>query len=108
PDRLKRPFAGTSAHGAGEQVSVEVNGQVLPAKILAVSAQDRWIVRYVGYGPEYDQEIGADRLRAPGPPPAVAGVAPPPPPGAAAAPDKGAKKRGPAAPPAAPPPPPSP
>src|SRR5262245_39034009 len=31
PDRLKRPFAGTSAHTAGEQVFVEINGQVLPA-----------------------------------------------------------------------------
>lgn len=73
-DRIKRPFAGPSGHAAGEALLVDVGGQPLPAKVIAVSAADRWLVRFDGYGPQYDQEVGVDRIRA-----AVPAVAPPPP-----------------------------
>ena len=70
PARLKRPFGGQSGHKPGESLVVEVNGQALAAKVLAASAADRWVVRFETYGPEYDQEVGVDRIKA-------AGVAPP-------------------------------
>jgi hypothetical protein len=81
PDRVRRPFTGTSAHAVGEALIVDVNGQALPGKVIAASAADRWIVRFDGYGAQYDQEVGVDRLRAApavAPPPPVA-VAPPAP-----------------------------
>jgi hypothetical protein len=96
-DRLRRPFVGLSTHAVGETVLVDVNGQTLPAKILALSASDRWIVRYDGYGPQYDQEIGEGRLRAPAPPPAFSMPALPPPVVPVeppAKPEKGGKKGG--------------
>ena len=80
-DRLRRPFLGVSAHAVGEAVSVEANGQTLPAKVIAATAQNRWIVRFDGYNPQYDQEVTAERIHAAPPPvvapPPVAVVAPP-------------------------------
>lgn len=78
-DRLRRPFAGTSAHAIGEGVLVEVNGQPLPAKVIALSSADHWLVRFDNFGPQYDQEVGADRIKvAAAPPPAKASAPPPP------------------------------
>jgi hypothetical protein len=99
-DRLKRPFLGASAHPTGEAVMVEANGQVLPAKILAASAQNRWIVRFDGFNPQYDQEIGAEKIKGAPPvvaPPPVAVVETPPvvaPPPAVAPPAKPEKDNG--------------
>ncbi len=105
-DRLQRPFAGASAHVVGEPVLIDANGQTLPAKVLAVSAQDRWIVRFDGYTPQYDQEVRLDRIHSAPPPmvtpppsPPAAVVAPPPPPPAVVEPaakpekDKGKKPK---------------
>jgi len=82
PDRIKRPFAGASGHAVGEAVMVDVNGQVLPAKVVALSAADKWIVRFDAYGPQYDQEVGPDRIKPPAPaaapPPPAPPVEPPP------------------------------
>jgi hypothetical protein len=109
PARLRRPFTGASGHAVGESVSVDVNGQVLPAKILAVSAADKWVVRFESFGPQYDQEVGVDRIRAAAgalvaPPP----VAPPPPappePPPPVKPEKPAKPEKPGPPPPKPPP----
>jgi hypothetical protein len=74
-DRIHRPFLGVSAHPVGESVMVEANGQTLPAKVIAVTAQSRWLVRFDGYNPQYDQEVTLERIHAA--PPVV--VAPPPP-----------------------------
>lgn len=100
PDRIRRPFEGASGHAVGEAVVVDVNGQPLPAKIIALSAADRWVVRFDAYGAQYDQEVGVDRIRAappavaPPPPPAPPPVAPPPAPTV----DKGKDKPKPKAP----------
>jgi hypothetical protein len=106
-DRIRRPYLGMSAHPVGEAVTVDVNGQPLPARIVAVTGPDRWLVRYDGYGPQYDQEIGQDRLRAPAPPPAPVAIGPSAPAAPAeppAKPDKAGKKGGKAEPPPAAPP----
>lgn len=76
PDRLRRPFAGASAHAVGEALQVDVNGQPLGAKVIAIAAADKWLVRFDSYGPQYDQEIGADRIKTAAPPPPP--PAPPP------------------------------
>lgn len=110
PDRMKKTFAGASAHAPGEAVLVDVNGQTLPAKVMAASAADRWIVRFDGYGAQYDQEVGAERVHAapPAPPPVAAAPptpappAPPPPDASANAKGKKDKSAPPAAAPAAP------
>jgi hypothetical protein len=96
-ERMRRPFAGASGHAVGEALVVEANGQALPAKVLAVSAADHWIVRFDGFGPEYDQEVGVDRIRASAP-----AVAPVPPPAASAPPPVEPPAPKPAAPPAKP------
>jgi hypothetical protein len=79
PDRLRRPFSGQSAHAIGDALHVEVNGQALPAKVIAISAADHWVVRFDNYGPQYDQEVGADRIKT-APPALAPAVAPPAPP----------------------------
>jgi hypothetical protein len=84
PDRIRRPFTGQSAHNVGDALLVDVNGQALPAKVIALSAADKWVVRFDSYGAQYDQEVGADRIKppapaaAPPPPPAPPPVEPPP------------------------------
>lgn len=75
-DRIQRPFLGLSAHAVGEAVLVDANGQTLPAKVIAASAQNRWIVRFDGFNPQYDQEVKPERIHTAPPPPVV--VAPPP------------------------------
>jgi Agenet domain len=101
PDRIRRPFQGASVHNAGDAVTVDVNGQAMPGKVIALAAADRWLVRYDGYGPQYDQEVGADRVRnVVAPPPAplapLAAVEPPAPVAPAVEPpkpEKGKKKK---------------
>jgi len=73
-EQLRRPYAGTSARGVGETVLVLTGAGTRPAKVLAIVAADRWLVRYEGYGPAYDEEVTAARLYDPAQP---APVAPP-------------------------------
>ncbi len=73
PDRLRRPFTGASGHAPGESVMVDVKGQLVAGKVLAASAADHWLVRFEAFGPQYDQEVGIDRIRA-----ASSAVTPPP------------------------------
>ncbi|MEJ7728310.1 MAG: hypothetical protein WKG00_03765, partial [Polyangiaceae bacterium] len=64
PDRIKRPHTGTSTRAHGQPVGVDVGAaRIMAAKLLSVGAADRWLVRFDGFGPEYDQEVAADRLR---------------------------------------------
>jgi Agenet domain len=74
PERLRRPFVGTTGHAVGESVTVDVNGQSVAGKVLAASSADHWVVRFEAFGPQYDQEVGIDRIKA-----ASAAVAPPKP-----------------------------
>jgi hypothetical protein len=37
--------------------------QPAPAKVIAAVAADKWLVRFDGAGPQYDQVIGADRIK---------------------------------------------
>jgi hypothetical protein len=101
-DRIRRPFSGATPHAVGDALTVDVNGQAMPAKVVAASAADHWVVRFDNYGPQYDQEIGADRIKttaaapsaASAPPPVLPSVTPPVA-EAAAAKDEKAKPKGP-------------
>jgi len=62
--RIQRPFTGATANPAGTAVLVEVGGpQPMPGKVVAVIAAEQWIVRLDGAGPQYDQQVGPDRIR---------------------------------------------
>jgi hypothetical protein len=64
PERMRRPHSGVSARGLGQAIGVDVGGgRVMPGKVIAIVAVDRWVVRFDGFGPEYDQEVGADKVR---------------------------------------------
>ncbi|HEY4119566.1 MAG TPA: hypothetical protein VGM56_16975, partial [Byssovorax sp.] len=75
PDRLRRPYAGVVTHPVGEPVGVDINGHVFPGKIIALASVDHMLVRFPTFGPDYDQEIGPERLR---PVPAAVEAAPAP------------------------------
>jgi hypothetical protein len=87
-DRIRRPFSGSSAHAVGDSLTVDVNGQPLPAKVIAVSTADHWVVRFDNYGPQYDQEIGPDRIKVGALAPTVAPTPPPAQPVPAIVPEK--------------------
>jgi hypothetical protein len=46
----------------GASVFVEWKGAWWPAKIRAVK-KDGWFIRYDGYGPEWDETVGASRVK---------------------------------------------
>jgi hypothetical protein len=58
PDRLRRLAAG----GAGKLV-VEWGGSYWPATILVRHGDGRALIRYDGYGPEWDEIVGPARMR---------------------------------------------
>jgi hypothetical protein len=87
-DRIRRPFSGNSAHAVGDSLTVDVNGQPLPAKVIAVSTADHWVVRFDTYGPQYDQEIGVDRIKVGAAPPSAPTTPPPSQPVPAIVPEK--------------------
>jgi hypothetical protein len=62
PDRLRRPYRGPSSLAVGQAIGVRAGADVLPAKVAAIVAPERWIVRFNGFGPEGDQEVGPDRV----------------------------------------------
>lgn len=79
--QIQRPFAGATAFGPGSPVLADLGGPTpYPAKVLAVVAADKWLVRIDNAGPQYDQVVDALHLRpfeappAVTPPPAVTGA----------------------------------
>ena len=72
PDRLRRPYSGPATVSVGQKLLVYVQGRPMPAVVMALVAADRWLVRFDGYGSQYDQAIGAEALQGP-----VAAVPPP-------------------------------
>jgi hypothetical protein len=47
----------------GELVEILWNGQWFKGRIKAVDGENRWLIGYDGYGTEWDQVVGPDRLR---------------------------------------------
>ncbi len=48
---------------AGSKVEVQRNSKWLPATVVQ-TAGDKWLVSYEGWGPEWNETVGADRIRA--------------------------------------------
>lgn len=47
----------------GDEVEVSLGGPWLPARIVDVVGELTYLVRFDGYGPEYDEVLKIDRLR---------------------------------------------
>jgi hypothetical protein len=52
-----------SVYRAGDRVRVEWHGAIYPAAIIAVLGDDRYRVHYEGYGDEWDESIGLNRIQ---------------------------------------------
>jgi hypothetical protein len=55
--------ASRSERQGGDEVDVEWGGSFYPARIVAVHGQDLYLVHYEGYSDDWDEEVGADRIR---------------------------------------------
>lgn len=74
-DRLRRPFQGASAFNVGDVVTAKAeDGRGMKGTVAAVIEKDLWLVHFDGFGAQYDQPLGPERVSAWAPPP------PPPPP----------------------------
>ena len=56
--------AQTNVHKIGDRVRVEWHGQMYNAVITGIVGQERYRVRYEGYGPEWDETVGLARIQA--------------------------------------------
>ena len=64
PVRLDRRHAeALAALGAGDAVEVLWGGTYWPARVTARVGADRYQIHYEGYGPEWDETVGPDRVR---------------------------------------------
>lgn len=52
-----------SVYRAGDRVRVEWHGAVYPADVIAALGGDRYRVHYDGYGSEWDEDIGLNRIQ---------------------------------------------
>jgi hypothetical protein len=52
-----------SVYRVGDRVRVEWHGSIYPAAIIAVLGDDRYRVHYEGYGDEWDESIGLNRIQ---------------------------------------------
>jgi hypothetical protein len=53
----------TSVYKIGDRVRVEWHGQMYPAVVTAIVGQDRYRIHYEGYGPEWDETVGLNRIQ---------------------------------------------
>jgi hypothetical protein len=55
--------ADKSKYHAGDRVRVEFHGQLYMATITGIVGQERYRVRYDGYGPEWDETVPLSRIQ---------------------------------------------
>jgi len=55
--------AQTNVYKIGDRVRVEWHGQMYPAVITAIVGQERYRIHYEGYGNEWDETIGLNRIQ---------------------------------------------
>jgi hypothetical protein len=55
--------AQTNRYKSGDRVRVEWHGQLYSATITAIVGQERYRVRYDGYGPEWDETVEIARIQ---------------------------------------------
>ena len=57
------PAAVPSMYHVGDRVRVEWHGSIYPASIIELSSDGRYRVHYEGFGNEWDETIGAQRIQ---------------------------------------------
>ena len=70
PTRIRREVQGTSNFAAGDSAFVEWKGSWWPAKVQKISTvggKEQYAIRYDGYGKEWDETVGAARIKRLGP-----------------------------------------
>jgi hypothetical protein len=55
--------AQTNVYKLGDRVRVEWHGQIYPATITGIAGQERYRIRYDGYGSEWDEVVGLSRIQ---------------------------------------------
>ena len=50
---------------AGSKIEVEWHGRYYPATVLTTTADGKTRIHYDGYGDEWDEDVGEDRIREP-------------------------------------------
>ena len=55
--------AQTNVYKLGDRVRVEWHGQIYPAIIAGIVGQERYRIRYDGYGTEWDETVGLSRIQ---------------------------------------------
>ena len=55
--------AQTNTYRVGDLVKVEWNGRYYPAQIIDVVGKERYRVHYEGYGSEWDETVGLNRMQ---------------------------------------------
>ena len=56
--------AKSNTHKIGDRVKVDFHGHYYPAVIIGVVGPERYRVHYEGYGNEWDENIGPERIQA--------------------------------------------
>ena len=56
--------AKTNQHKIGDRVMVDWHGHYYPALIVGVVGPERYRIHYEGYGNEWDENVGAERIKA--------------------------------------------
>jgi hypothetical protein len=67
PEKVRRTAveaAKTNQHKIGDRVMVDWHGHYYPALIVGVVGPERYRIHYEGYGNEWDQNVGAERIKA--------------------------------------------
>lgn len=55
--------AQSNTYKTGDRVRVEWHGQLYMATVMSIVGQERYRIRYDGYGPEWDETVGLARVQ---------------------------------------------
>ena len=55
--------AQSNTYKTGDRVRVEWHGQLYMATVMSIVGQERYRIRYDGYGPEWDETVGLARIQ---------------------------------------------
>jgi hypothetical protein len=67
PEKVRRTAveaAKTNQHKIGDRVMVDWHAHYYPALIVGVVGPERYRIHYEGYGNEWDENVGAERIKA--------------------------------------------
>lgn len=55
--------AQTNVYKVGDHLRIEFHGHIYPATVIGIVGQERYRVHYDGYGSEWDETIGRERIQ---------------------------------------------